>query len=127
MEKKETSEVTQLIELSDASFETRVLRQAEQSVVFFWAPWSKDCEAQRKHLESVTAEHPPRFQVAQINVEKSPMLSLQYDIVTLPTLLLIHQGKVLDALHGYTARHQVATLFEKARAIPSPLISSAEE
>ena len=96
--------------LSEATFKEQVLgERARPQLVLFWAPWSKDCEALRallaERLEALS--EPVALALSSVDIEDNPMLSIQYDIQTLPTLMRIEQGAITKVYPGYLAAHQL--------------------
>src|SRR5262245_36144535 len=87
------------IEVTDADFSERVLRAGPQPVlVDFWAEWCPPCRRLAPTIDSLAAEAAGRYQVAKLDIEKSPRTADQYGVRSIPTLLIFKNGTVVDQL-----------------------------
>lgn len=106
-------------EISDASFEHQILRHDRPSVIGFWASWNDASARLEQALTELAEEFSPRVQVARIDVDDSPMISSQYELGTLPAVLLIHGEVVVTGRSGDLPRAAVRALFERAVELAS--------
>lgn len=90
----------ELPDLSDASFEQKVLRKPQPSLIVFWADWNEASAHVLARLEAIAEGLDGAFQLARINVDDHPMVSSQYELDSLPAVVLIHQGKVIETHAG---------------------------
>jgi thioredoxin 1 len=84
--------VTQTV--SDNDFATEVLKSAEPVVVDFFAEWCGPCKAMAPALEQVAKELKGKVKVVKIDVDQNPMVTQEYRIQAMPTLLIFKGGKV---------------------------------
>lgn len=80
--------------VTDASFETDVLKAAEPVVVDFWAEWCGPCRAIAPALEELSTEFAGTVKIVKINVDENPNTAAQFGIRSIPTLLMFKNGKV---------------------------------
>jgi thioredoxin len=86
--------------ITDATFDSQVLRSALPVLVDFWAPWCGPCRMTDPIVAKLAGEMAGRMQVAKVNVDENPQLSMRYDIRSIPTMMLVKDGQVLDRWMG---------------------------
>jgi thioredoxin 1 len=97
-----------LTALSESSFEQDVLDEQATHLVLFWASWSKDCMVMLEDMNRFIASQDQDLEtlsVGSVDIEANAMLSIQYNIRTLPTLLVFHQGHIQEVHEGYLSEH----------------------
>ena len=104
-----------VIELNEANFDQEVLSATQPVLVEFWAGWSDPCKAMAPMLESVAADGAVPVKVARVNVEDHEMLTEQYGVRSVPTLLLFNQGGVQDQIVGRTTEQALRAKLERLR------------
>jgi thioredoxin 1 len=87
-------------EYNDANFQAEVLDSEKLSVVDFWAEWCGPCRAIGPVVEELSKEYDGRVNVGKVNVDHNPQLSMNYGITSIPAILFIKGGKVVDKLVG---------------------------
>jgi len=92
--------MTQPIHVTDAEFETRVLKSILPVIVDFWAGWCSPCRAIAPTLDRIAVEFDGKVVVAKVDIDQNPMSPQQYGVQGIPTLLLIRNGKETGRLVG---------------------------
>jgi thioredoxin 1 len=87
-------------EFTDVNFQNEVLVSDKLSVIDFWAEWCGPCRAIGPIIEELSKEYDGKVNVGKVNVDHNPQLSINYGIVSIPAILFIKGGKVVDRLVG---------------------------
>ena len=88
------------VELTDANFQTNVLESDKLTVIDFWAEWCGPCRAISPVIEELSKEYQGKVTVGKVNVDHNPNLSVNYGITSIPAILFIKGGKVVDKQIG---------------------------
>lgn len=86
--------------LTDSNFETEILKANKLSVVDFWAPWCGPCLALGPTIDTLAKEYEGKVNVGKVNVDENPQLSINYGITSIPAVLFIKNGQVVDKQVG---------------------------
>ncbi|HYK43553.1 MAG TPA: thioredoxin [Parafilimonas sp.] len=87
-------------EFTDSNFETNVLKSDKLTVIDFWAEWCGPCRAIGPVIEELSKEYSGRVNVGKVNVDLNPSVSMNYGITSIPAILFIKDGKVVDKQIG---------------------------
>ncbi len=87
-------------EFTDANFKTDVLDSSQLSVIDFWAEWCGPCRAIAPLMEELAKEYDGRVNVGKVNVDHNPQVSMNYGITSIPAILFVKGGQVVDKLVG---------------------------
>ncbi|WP_317043536.1 thioredoxin [Filimonas lacunae] len=88
------------LELTDANFQTTVLDSDKLTVVDFWAEWCGPCRAIGPVIEELAKEYDGKANIGKLNVDNNPNVSVNYGITSIPAILFIKGGKVVDKQIG---------------------------
>ena len=87
-------------EFNDSNFQNEVLASDKLTVVDFWAEWCGPCRAIGPMIEDLSKEYAGKINVGKVNVDNNPHVSMNYGITSIPAILFIKNGQVVDKLVG---------------------------
>lgn len=87
------------INISNSNFEQEVMQSEKPVLLDFWAPWCGPCRMVVPIVEEI-AEERPDIKVVKINVDDEPELANRYGIMTIPTLMVMRNGEILNRSSG---------------------------
>ncbi|MBK9458212.1 MAG: thioredoxin [Sphingobacteriales bacterium] len=88
------------LELTDSNFQKTVLDSDKLSMVDFWAVWCGPCRAVAPVVEQLAHEYKDKVVIGKVDVDNNPEVATQYGIRSIPTILFIKGGKVVDKQVG---------------------------
>jgi len=95
------------LHLTEATFDTEIGNHAEVLMVDFWAEWCAPCRAIAPALEEIARESSGKISLAKVNVDEEPALAARYGIRSIPTILLMRGGTVVDQVIGAVPKAQL--------------------
>jgi thioredoxin 2 len=95
-----------LVNASDATFDLEA-KAAPAVVVDLWAPWCGPCRFVGPILEQLAREHAGKLKVVKVNVDENPSLSRRFDARSIPTLVVLKDGKVVERIVGAMPKPQL--------------------
>jgi len=87
-------------EFTDSNFETSVLKSDKLTIVDFWAEWCGPCRAIGPVIEELSKDYAGKVNIGKVNVDLNPNVSMNYGITSIPAILFIKGGKVVDKQIG---------------------------
>jgi thioredoxin 2 len=98
------------LEVSDDTFEREVLQASSERPVVLdcWAPWCGPCRMVGPIMDQLAAESQGRYRIAKLNVDENPRVASQFQIASIPTMLIFKNGKLVDRMIGAQPKQAIA-------------------
>jgi thioredoxin 1 len=103
-----------VIHVNEGTFDTEVLNSDKPALVDFWAPWCGPCRAIAPVLDELASEYKGKVIVAKVNVDENRKLAGNHGVISIPTMILFKNGKVMDKLIGLVPKERLKELMDKA-------------
>lgn len=95
------------IAVDDGNFEQTVLQAKTPVLVDFWAPWCQPCLMVAPVLEELAEEYSGRITIAKLNVDQNPKIASQYQVMSIPTMIIFKGGKPFSNIIGFKPKEQL--------------------
>ncbi|RJP19272.1 MAG: thioredoxin [Candidatus Omnitrophota bacterium] len=102
------------IEIAGGNFESEVLQSSVPVLVDFSATWCGPCQKIAPIVEQLAEEFSGRAKVAKVDVDTNQDLATQYGIMSVPTLLIIKGGEIVNKWIGFTSKQTLVDALEAA-------------
>ncbi len=93
--------------LTEQSFDDEIGKHKEVLMVDFWAEWCQPCRTIGPTLEELASESKGSVSLAKVNVDDNPQLAARYGVRSIPTILFMKDGKVMDQVIGAVPKSQL--------------------
>jgi thioredoxin 1 len=103
-----------IVEVTDDNFQTQVLGSQQPFLVDFWAEWCAPCKAITPTLEELAVEYDGKVTIGKLDVDANRKVATQYQIRSIPTLLVFKAGKLVGHKIGAGGKEALKDLIEKA-------------
>jgi thioredoxin 1 len=96
-----------LMHLTDTNFKKEVLESGLPVLVDFWAKWCGPCKMVAPIVEDLAREYDKKVKVGKVDVDESPETASRYGIMSIPTLMLFKNGKVMEQAVGALSKSEL--------------------
>jgi thioredoxin 1 len=103
-------------DVTDANFDTEVLKADKPVLVDFWAPWCGPCRMVSPLVEELASEYDGKVKFLKLNTDDNVDTAARYGIRSIPTLLLFKAGQPVDQVIGFRPKGELKKVVEKALA-----------
>ncbi len=95
------------LELNEQNFDTEVTKSTLPVLVDFWAEWCGPCKMMSPIIDQVAAELQGKLKVGKVNVDDAQDLAAQFNIMSIPTMIVFKDGKPVNLVVGAMSKDQL--------------------
>lgn len=95
------------LEVNDETFATEVEQSDVPVLVDFWAPWCGPCRMLAPTVDEISTEFDGKAKVVKVNTDESPQVATKFGIQSIPTLMVIKGGEIVERLVGAVPKDQI--------------------
>ena len=100
------------IELYKETFEQKVLQSDIPVLVDFWATWCGPCKMNAQIVKEIADEYDGKILVGKVNVDEEPDLTMQYNVSSIPTLMVFKNGQLVNKAVGYREKDEILKMLK---------------
>ena len=100
-------------EVTDRDFDEKVLDSKTPVLLDFWAAWCRPCIMAEPVLEELSTQYDGKVKFMKLNVDFNQQTARQYQVMSIPTTILIKDGKEIDRQIGFAGKDAFVNLLEK--------------
>ena len=98
------------ININKNNFQNEVMNSDKPVLLDFWAPWCAPCRMVVPVIEEIAGERPD-IKVGKINVDEQPELASEFSIMSIPTLVVMKNGKIVQQVSGARPKNAILEMF----------------
>ena len=102
-----------VLEFTVGSFDSDVLQSDLPVLVDFWAEWCGPCKSIAPVIEEIAVEYKGRVRVGKVDVDQNNQIAMQFGVRSIPTLLILKEGKVVNQLVGAVPKNNITELLDQ--------------
>lgn len=103
-----------VIELTDANFESEINGSSTPVLVDFWAPWCGPCRMISPLIDEIATEKAGAVKVGKVNVDDNPQTAARFRIQAIPTILIFKNGELKEQITGLTSKADLVSKLDAA-------------
>ena len=97
------------INIDQNNIQSEVMNSDKPVLLDFWAPWCAPCRMVAPIIEEIASERPD-IKVGKINVDEQPELASEFGIMSIPTLVVMKNGKIVQQVSGARPKEAILTM-----------------
>ena len=100
--------------LNDSNFEQEVLKSSVPVLVDIWAPWCGPCQVQGPIVAELAKDFAgQKVKIGKMNADENPLTTSKFNVMSIPTLLIFKDGKVVEEMIGVTPKEELIQKLRK--------------
>lgn len=103
------------IQLNSNNFEQVVLNSDKPVLIDFWASWCGPCRMQSPIIEELADELEGNVVISKLDVDENPELAAQFSVMSIPTLVIVKEGKIVGRRTGVTPKGTLISMLDAVK------------
>ena len=100
------------LKITRENFENEVMKSNIPVLIDFWAPWCGPCRMMEPIIEQLADEYEGKAKVGKVNVDEESELSQAFGVMSIPTIVLVKDGKVVKQAVGARPKAEVEAMLQ---------------
>ena len=96
-----------VLTITSENFEEEVLKSDKKVLIDFYADWCGPCKMMSPVIDKIAEEQGENVKVGKINVDENQDLAMEYNVMTIPTIMIINDGEVQKTFIGVTDKNEI--------------------
>ena len=101
-----------VITITDAEFETEVLKAEQPVLVYFWASWCGPCQLMSPVINAAATTYSDRLKIVKMETDANPLTVKQYQVEGLPALRVVRGEQLLESIEGVIGKDKLLSFLE---------------
>ena len=97
--------------ITKENFEAEVMSSDRPVLIDFWAPWCGPCRMLSPTISEIAEEYGDKVKVCKVNVDEQGELASTFGVMSIPTLVVIKEGKIVNSVTGVRPKDQIVSMF----------------
>ena len=100
--------------INKSNFKEVVLDSEKPVLIDFWAPWCGPCRMQGPDIDELALEMGQTATIGKLNVDDDPELAAHFEVMTIPTIIVLHKGRMVTKNIGVTSKTKLKAMLAEA-------------
>ena len=101
-----------VLKITSENVESEVMQSVTPVLLDFWASWCMPCKMLSPTIDEIAGEVEQRVKVGKVNVDEEPKLAQKFNVMSIPTLVIIKDGKVQSTSVGVRSKQEILGMLE---------------
>ncbi len=97
----------EVIKLNNENFNKEVIEADKLVLIDFYADWCGPCKMMSPIIDKIAEENGEKVKVCKLNVDEAQDIAMEYNVMSIPTLVMIKNGKIVDTMVGLQAKEVI--------------------
>ena len=99
--------------ITKENYETEVLKSDKLVLIDFYADWCGPCKMMSPIIDEIAEEVGDKIKVGKINVDENQELAMEYEVMSIPTIIILQNGEVKNSFVGVRKKEEIISCLEK--------------